>query len=1387
MSETNQYLIYQIHISDMTLITQLQGSLHPIDGDNTVVGNGIGAILAAPTDAAIKYSAPILAPHADFVAPCITSSWFGTEDQFPTNVATFDRKSGGWFGIPFLFGDTTHYHWRGVFVYAPPLDAPGVPIPPQITTRAFIDGFELPLVGEGGAGSLASFSREASRHVQGFGLALRSQSTAVRNHAYAENGSAASKLAWDRFYVRLRTAPGAATTFWRIRESVQANAGATLDITPSGQIAINWVSGAGALSLLGTTSPLLPEVWYRLDVLTTLTWDATSHNNGISLQLSINGIATLTASQANTGSTSGSSGTDVLMSSEIGTLIANTLGLDVDDWHGCTAFPAVTGIDWINGSAMLPISPTGLDAATTGGGVWVGDYRALLQDPPDNATATLVGTGVGSTLVVNTDALDVISAQAAAIGAVAIAIGLKATGVSASGATLGLSTADASIPAPLTAAVTQQGSNWMTFLWKLAGGTRGSKPTAPVNLVFNHGVAGTVTIKALLAVVELLGTFGPEDTKLLTPPPTSLPTQLGMHNAPYPNTPWARLTTPPIQPVFIRSGTYVGNGTSQDLAFPVPIHLLFVRPLAGDTGGVRWFTSMMAPHHGLERQSLPHHMVQALIDPNFVPAGQDTQQQQTLLRIVGSDTQSNANAVTYAYLAIGDPGMRFLLNGCLKDHKIATDVVTVLKNPGFAALAGFVWQDSAGDATAGGFYKGPGHAPANISPLGAAEIAAALAFGAGSITSSAAITGAFNAICFALMRMDDGSGNSGKVAQIGKYTGDGNASRTIALAPASGKRPLWAMVVPHNANAIYRDVQNTGVNSQQFSGGANTATGIMGGDIDTLSVGITLNGAGIVYDYLVFPGDSTAGNAGFSIAGDFFPVPPDPPPGAPTDDGSIGHAEPPDAPIADPSSGGGDSGDGTPVDPIAPTGPMPGLSDDLDSACVADTLRIVNVALSRLGISQQIVNIATDTVIEAVVTRLEYPDAVQATLRDFPWPFATRYVQLAVVTTNPNSDWAFAYRQPTDCLFERRLVVKRHGAIDPEPPAFQLATDDTGGLIFTNLANAVLEYTARPKCPHTRSEPLFRDAVAWRLAAALAPALTRLTDAAINCTKMYWTTIDQARQVLRPNNPGEAAATATVDLSAAAQAANVSVVNLALVRIGARTIRNLSTDQSREAQTARLIFERELRTVLRDFPWAFATTYVAPALVGGTADTPVNGDWQYSYRLPTDLVFARRLVSAAKRAYDRNPPTFKLAQDGTGGLLFTDVAQTVAPDTPAPVLEYTARLEAAVLVSDALFQDALAWKLASTLAPAVALAMPETPEQIGRGPDDPKTPKDRPATGDQLRARASQAALQMYQLALRKAVIAAANEAQPDLDQGQADWIDSRDGVSRTDRWGWDR
>lgn len=1370
MSHKHQYLVYYIHLTDKALYDSLALTGSP---------DTIGAVLAAPDHVATNMGIPKLAKTAPFVAPSITSEWFGTEDHFPTNVDAFDRCSGGWFGICFLFGDTTTYHWRGIYTYDAPIAPPGVPVPLNISRRRWIDGFEIQeaqssnVGAEGSIGNAGGFlSRMASRHVDGLGWALRSEGSITRRHTTTENIAGQPDRLWERFYLRPRVYPLGVTRIWETFWN-GASTGYVLEISPSGQLGGGWKNAAGTLTQVGTSVALPLDVWKRIDI---VHYGRNTPFGEGDFTLWINGVVAFqfTVPPPPPPGTNIGPARGTIQESRIGTNGANSLSIDIDDWIAADNLlgGGVDGADFQAGSRVVLVNATGFDASMAG---WTGDWRWCLMSPIQNADTSLLASSTnGAVLAVTTDCSDSVDSLPESMGAAAVLVQAQLSGGNVADTiaqTGGLAAAGV---------VSAVAGDWKLKFSSISGTPTPIKPLGPMLLKYTKASVAAQTMRHLSATVELIGTFGPEDLPNLVPAPSVMPANTGPHNAPYPRTPWARLTTAPIQPVFLRQGTYTGNGTAQDLAFPLPIHLLFIRPASGGNGGVHWWSSMLSAHKNMTDGVLANLMPQALADVSFVPGGVDTQQTQYLCRLVGANANNNQNGIVYQYLAVGDPGQRFIVAGGLKSPIGALDSITRLINTGFTALAALFQPENGTSVGNVMYFKGPGNAIDSVSNVasGSGEVAAAIQFGAGQLTSKSAFHAFVNVAptCpFLLFRVDDNSSddvgsNRGKVFRVVTYVGDGNASRTIALTPNVGKRPLWVLVIPTNgAQAYYKDAGNTATGVMQASNGTITVGGITGGGIDTISVDVSLNANGVVYQILEFPGSATAGSGGFSVPGDFWPVPPDPPPGAPGPADGPEPGDPPADVVIPPA---------VVPDPPASTGPMPGLTDDLAIPCEPATRAMCNDALSRIGISTQIADVAVDLTTEASAVRLLYNEAIQETLRDFPWPFATRYAQLTRVgTTRPNSDWLYSYRQPSDCILERRIVISRTDVANPDAIPFQLSSDydpdgvpdpTGGGLIFCNLSPAVLEYTARPKCPHTRSEPLFRDAATWRLAGKLAPSLTRLPEKVKACREEYDACIARAYAVLRPGNAGEMPAAATIDTSAAAKAANLSVINLALVQIGAPTIVNLATDQSRSAQIARMIFEQELQGVLRDFPWPFATAYATPALVAGTATVPVNLDWQYSYRLPADTVFVRRLVDESGRAYARLPFPYRVARDGTGGLLLTS-------QTPANI-EYTARLEGAVLAADAIFRDALAWRLSWKMAPSLAQVVPDRPEAVGRGPDETALQgKDRPATGNQLRARAASTARECYYFALQTARATSASESQTDLAPTNADWIDGRD------------
>jgi hypothetical protein len=619
-----------------------------------------------------------------------------------------------------------------------------------------------------------------------------------------------------------------------------------------------------------------------------------------------------------------------------------------------------------------------------------------------------------------------------------------------------------------------------------------------LSYVKGASAASAAAVQGLFAVAELIGTFGPEDQQA-GDAAVLLPAMVGIHNAPYPRTPWARKGAAPIGAVVIHAGTYVGNGTATTLNFRTPVHFLSVRPLTGAAAGFQWTSAAVGPHVGGDRRVESDIMPVVEIDEAFVPGGLDAQEQQTRIRLVGTNVNSNANGVTYQYLAVSDPAMRFLVSGALWSH-VGTDAfVSGLDNEGFTPEAAFLFREVYAATAAGNtFFKGIGHAADNLSPLSAAELASGLTFGLGTLTSRSAFHVVnLDQVAYALFRRHDGNADAGEasVLALSSYVGDGSASRTVNLAPASGKRPLWAIVVPHNAASVFRDPSHTGTTSTTFPVTANAATGITGGGIDSLSVGSALNANGVIHDVFVFLGSATAGNGGWSVNGEFVPVEPNSPVDGPWDD------EPtdPEAVVGDGTGGGGTA------DPSSSDGD----SVNFAAGCVVASTGVINRALSHLGINKRILAITTELSAEAAEARLHYSEDVDGTLRDFPWPFATRYATLTRVagtaTAPVNGDWQYSYRTPANMMLARRILnPNRVGrGFDPHPVEFRLGADDTGTLIYTNEAAPDLEYTVRPSCAASQGDPLFRSALAWRHAHSLAPALARDEKKTAFCWMMY--------------------------------------------------------------------------------------------------------------------------------------------------------------------------------------------------------------------------------------------------------------------------------------------
>lgn len=167
----------------------------------------------------------------------------------------------------------------------------------------------------------------------------------------------------------------------------------------------------------------------------------------------------------------------------------------------------------------------------------------------------------------------------------------------------------------------------------------------------------------------------------------------------------------------------------------------------------------------------------------------------------------------------------------------------------------------------------------------------------------------------------------------------------------------------------------------------------------------------------------------------------------------------------------------------------------------------------------------------------------------------------------------------------------------------------------------------------------------------------------------------------------------------------VGICNMALRHIAAPTITAL-TDATEEARACSTFYEQVRDEVLREFPWPFAWRMAPLELVDGSEAIATTVDFQYSYRLPSDLLRVHRVLGLATPAIDSRVP-YSLGSDAIGGLLYTDlgVIEAVPGATLAqPQVEYIAVVDEAEWPAD--FAQCVAFLLAFYIAPSLTAGDP---------------------------------------------------------------------------------
>lgn len=173
---------------------------------------------------------------------------------------------------------------------------------------------------------------------------------------------------------------------------------------------------------------------------------------------------------------------------------------------------------------------------------------------------------------------------------------------------------------------------------------------------------------------------------------------------------------------------------------------------------------------------------------------------------------------------------------------------------------------------------------------------------------------------------------------------------------------------------------------------------------------------------------------------------------------------------------------------------------------------ISNLAISHLGTGKEIADLETERSQESAACRRFYDMALKTTLKAYSWPFATKIAALGLVAEEPNEEWGYSYRYPSDCLEFRRILSGQRTDTRDTRISYKLGFDSAGTLIYADKFEAEGEYTILHESP-SFYPPDFTLALSLRLAALVAPRLTAGDPFKLGekCLALYRQAINEAK------------------------------------------------------------------------------------------------------------------------------------------------------------------------------------------------------------------------------------------------------------------------------------
>jgi len=175
---------------------------------------------------------------------------------------------------------------------------------------------------------------------------------------------------------------------------------------------------------------------------------------------------------------------------------------------------------------------------------------------------------------------------------------------------------------------------------------------------------------------------------------------------------------------------------------------------------------------------------------------------------------------------------------------------------------------------------------------------------------------------------------------------------------------------------------------------------------------------------------------------------------------------------------------------------------------------ICNMALSYIGMRAYMIESLSDSSAAAQACQMLYPAQRDELLILAPWPFAVKRATLDLATDQIEGGYAYTYDLPTGCLWPLEIIDSLKIRRVVEKIDFRWE----GRVLLTDKEDAVLRYIDAVT-DASLFTPEFASALAWKLAIALAGALSADPNNHARLLQTYQMVLLQSRAVVFNSMP----------------------------------------------------------------------------------------------------------------------------------------------------------------------------------------------------------------------------------------------------------------------------